>query len=292
MPLLKTLKFIVSHPISSKNKYKSLTRFFLWQFRCLFTDKPKLYRFCEKSKLLMRKGLSGATGNLYCGLQDFEEMGFLLHFLRPKDLFVDVGANIGSYTVLASSEVGTCTIAVEPVPSTFRILKENIKSNSIEKKVTALNIAFAGKAGTLNITPDLGTCNYIVNDDNHSNISIFANTFDDVVKIDCNTLVKIDVEGYETEVLNGMSQSLKSKKLKAIIIELMGSGERYGYDESKIHEKLISLGFVPYAYKPFERNLIKLNSYADGNTIYIKDFNFVLDRVMSSRTIKILDVRL
>jgi hypothetical protein len=37
-----------------------------------------------------------ATGNLYVGLHEFEEMAFLLHFLRRGDLFADVGANVGS----------------------------------------------------------------------------------------------------------------------------------------------------------------------------------------------------
>ena len=45
-------------------------------------------------------GMTGATGNVYCGLHEFEDMALVLHALRPRDLFVDVGANVGSYTVL------------------------------------------------------------------------------------------------------------------------------------------------------------------------------------------------
>ena len=103
-----------------------------------------------------------------------------------------------------------------------------------------------------------------------------------------NTLVKIDVEGFETEVLDGMSDSLKSKNLRAIVIELNGSGGRYGYDESKIHERLISLGFAPFSYQPFERNLIRLGNHSNENTIYIRDLEFVIDRVKSSKKFKIL----
>jgi len=43
------------------------------------------------------------------------DMGFLLHFLRKDDLFLDVGANIGSYTVLAGGAVGAKSISFEPV---------------------------------------------------------------------------------------------------------------------------------------------------------------------------------
>jgi hypothetical protein len=57
------------------------------------------------------------TGNLYAGLHEFSEMGFLLHLLRQNDLFVDVGANLGSYTVLASAVCQARNIAFEPVPA-------------------------------------------------------------------------------------------------------------------------------------------------------------------------------
>ena len=45
---------------------------------------------------MARKGMTGASGNIYFGLHEFEEMGFLLHFLREEDLFIDIGAYIGS----------------------------------------------------------------------------------------------------------------------------------------------------------------------------------------------------
>lgn len=288
MSLLSTIKFIVDHPLNRAHKLQALYRFLFWQVRCLFTVEPKIYRFCENSKILIRKGLTGATGNLYCGLHDFEPMGFLLHFLRKEDLFVDVGANIGSYTILASGEIGADSIAFEPIPFAFQTLQENIRINSIETKVRTFNAALASKQGALNFTSDLDTCNHVSNEESDQTIVVASNSFDDVIEVDRNMLVKIDVEGFETEVLSGMSKSLESKKLKAIIIELMGSGERYGYDERNIHEVLLNAGFLPYTYRPFERELIRLDTYANGNTIYIRDLDFVTDRVKTSKRFKIL----
>ena len=63
----------------------------------------------------------GATGNLYVGLHEFEEMAFLLHFLRRGDLFADVDANVGSYTILAAVAVGTEAIAFEAGKSALRL---------------------------------------------------------------------------------------------------------------------------------------------------------------------------
>ena len=49
----------------------------------------------------------GATGNLFCGLHEIEDMGFVLHFLRSDDIFLDVGVNVGTYTVLAAGVAGS-----------------------------------------------------------------------------------------------------------------------------------------------------------------------------------------
>ena len=84
--------------------------------------------------------MTGATGNIYTGLHEFQEMSFLLHMLRHDDLFVDVGANIGSYTVLASAVIGAKSISIEPIPNAFRNLMQNIILNDIKVRVTAHNM--------------------------------------------------------------------------------------------------------------------------------------------------------
>ena len=58
-------------------------------------------------------------------------MLFLLHVLR-KDELVDVGSNLGSYTILASSVVGSYSYSFEPIPTTFNRLLDNIKINHLQ----------------------------------------------------------------------------------------------------------------------------------------------------------------
>lgn len=95
------------------------------------------------------------------------------------------------------------------------------------------------------------------------------------------------MEGFETEVLNGANKILLDYNLKAIIIELNGSGQRYGYDESKIHKKLIDFGFKPCSYDPKSRFLKELETFGIHNTIYIRDLEYVIDRIKTARQIKI-----
>jgi len=287
MLIFKILKLIVSHPLNKKRKINAVVRFVKWQINSKLNPYPIIFPFAEKSKLIIWKGLTGATGNLYCGLHEFQDMAFVLHFLRDSDTFIDIGANIGSYTILGASEVGAETISIEPIPDTFKILEENIIINKINNKVKSLNIGVGGEKGLLKFTKSLDTTNHVAKNDEKNTIDVPVEKFDDIIDLKKPTLVKIDVEGFETEVLNGMSSSLSNDNLKAIIIELNGAGKRYGYNDDDIHKKLLSHKFSAFKYEPFIRKLEKIEGYGTHNTIYIKDVEFAKGRIMTAKRIKI-----
>lgn len=62
---------------------------------------PVAVPFVENTRLLVGTGMAGATGNVYAGLHEFQDMAFVLHALRPSSFFLDGGANVGVYTVVA-----------------------------------------------------------------------------------------------------------------------------------------------------------------------------------------------
>lgn len=281
---INTLKFILSLPLAKKHKFKSLARFFYWGIRNKVNSKNMVYNFIGNTKINIQKGISTSELQYYCGLSEFKDMGFLIHFLRPEDVFVDVGANIGSYTLLSSSFIGARTISVEPVPITFQYLTNNILINQAENKVIPLNIGLADKVSELKFTSVLDAVNHVLpdNSDNDNFVSVKVDTLDNIT-VDYNPIcIKIDVEGYETLVIKGADDTLKKDSLKAIIIELNGSADMYGFDESLIHQKLLSNGFTPYNYDPFTRNIENVEMYGKFNTIYIKDIDFVKNRVKNS----------
>src|SRR5947209_1032427 len=100
--VLKTWGFLWRHPIASRNRPAALARWLRWQVGARILNGQAVVPFVQGSRLLVRRGMTGATGNIYTGLHEFEEMAFTLHLLRPGELFVDVGANVGVYTVLAA----------------------------------------------------------------------------------------------------------------------------------------------------------------------------------------------
>jgi len=279
MTLYNIIRFILSHPLASKNKKEALRRFCYYQISKLFNPYPIVYSFTERSKLIVEKGMTGATGNIYCGLHEFNDMSFLLHFLRPEDLFVDVGANVGTYTVLASAHVGCETIAFEPLPSTFTKLENNIVLNRIQEKVSTYNIGVGAEKRILKFSTDFDTVNHVVTDEEQvPTIEVSVSSLDETLVGQIPILMKIDVEGYEKEVLDGASNILDNPNLKAIIIELNGSGKRYGYSDEAIHTNLTNRQFKAYHYNPFLRELIEIDVFGDINTIYIREFTFTMER--------------
>lgn len=289
MNLLRIIYNIINHPLGRLNKLSSIYRFLFWQLRNILTKSPYEYQFTSKSKLLITKGMKGATGNIYTGLHEFYEMAFLLHFLEDNDVFVDVGANVGTYTVLASAHIGAKTFSFEPVPTTYSYLCDNIKLNKIEDKVNSRQMGVSKSKGTLNFTSNLDVENHIDLNMTSESIKVEIDSLDNLILHQKPVLLKIDVEGFEMDVLSGAKELLKTTNLKAVIIELIGLGEKYGFDESQARIILNEAGFKPYKYDPFKRRLIAIESFETDNTIYIKDTDFVNHRVQNAPKIKILN---
>jgi FkbM family methyltransferase len=292
--LLDTLKFIFRHPATRNNKWAAFRRFAGWQIRSRAFKYPVVYPFIENSKLIVQKGMTGATGNIYTGLHEFEDMMFLLHLLRPGELFVDVGANIGSYTILASSVSGAKVISFEPVPETFLHLKHNVDINDRESFVELNNSGVGDKPGKLNFTSGYDTMNHVVTDLPVSSaglIQVDILTLDEALSGVLPVLIKIDTEGFELAVLNGAKSTLQKTSLLAIIVEINGSCRRYGIKETEIHECILESGFRPVSYNPVSRDLLKVNSFnPHGNTIYIKNEKEVQQRIRSARKFRVLDL--
>jgi len=288
----RTFGFIFNHPLGKRHPLKSIFRFLLWQLQTAVSPTKLMVKvYLQGVKFYARKGLTGITGNIYSGLHEFDDMAFLLHFLREQDTFFDVGANVGSYTLLASGVCGSASITLEPVPSTFALLQKNIELNKLNDRVSPINSGVGSTQGTLTFSSDGDTTNHVIAADETNksdNIKVPIITIDSLLTKAHPALIKIDVEGYETEVLKGMTETLSSSALKAIIIELNGSGERYGFDDQKIHELLLSHGFNAYVYDPFKRVLTLLEKSGDFNTIYCRDIDFISDRLKNAPGIKIM----
>lgn len=286
MALHHTFNLFFTHPLTKHNPIKYISRFLVWQFMNKLIPYSVVFPFTTRAKLVIKKGMTGATGNLYYGLHEFNDMAFVLHALRPEDVFIDAGANVGSYTILASAHIGATSYSFEPDPQTFERLLDNISINRIADKVQLNNQALGKEKGTLYFTKGLDTVNHVVNSNFTNTQKIMVGVLDDLIlPSDRVIIMKVDVEGFESEVLMGANNLLKNPNLKAIIMELNGSGGRYGYDEENIHKLLLHQGYTPYHYEPRERKFKDLNTFGSHNTIYIRDINYIQNRCITAEAI-------
>ena len=292
MPLVKTLRFITGHPLSKGGELQSIWRFAKWQIASRLVPGMIVHDWVGGSRFLVRVGETGMTGNVYTGLHDFADMGYLLHVLRDTDLFIDMGANVGSYTILACAAIGARAIAFEPAPNTYQRLVENVRINHAESRVVCLNVGVGREEGTVRFSGGTDTTNHIAaaGETGSDLIDVPVRTLDSALVGESPAVGKMDVEGYELPALEGAQKTLGKPSLHSMIMELNGSGRRYGFDENGVVQMMLDYGFRMYSYNPLDRTLDDLGgrSNAEGNTIFIRNREFVAQRLATAPPFSIL----
>jgi FkbM family methyltransferase len=297
MSLLRTLTFIAAHPLSRGRKARALMEYFKWQIGSRLVPGQVIFDWVDGSRAFVRRGETGMTGNVYCGLHDFADMGYLLHVATSEDLFVDVGANVGSYTILACAVKGARGVSIEPVPSSFARLRDNIRLNNLDGHVTALNVGVSDRESDLQFTSDENCTNHVVSASDAAQgavISVKTAPLDSLLGDKAATIVKIDVEGFETAVLAGGERTFQSPELHSVIMELNGSGKRYGYSDADLLDRMVRFGFSPHSYDPFSRALSSLEGHANttGNTLFIKNAALVRQRLLDAERFAVAGSRI
>ena len=275
-------RFIGSHPLTRNHRLRALARFAHWQMRSRFRSEL-IVPWIGGTKLAVRRRMTGATGNIYVGLHEFKDMAFVLHFLREGDDFADIGANVGSYTILASGVCRAHTMAFEPDPVTFKALMRNIAVNNLSALVMARNEALGPATGSAELTIGLDTVNRIIVDPSTKTQTVAMETLDRALDGVAPCLMKLDVEGFEFEILRAAAKTLKSPMLKAILTE----------DNSpRVTEILHRAGFSERTYDPYTRQLQAHNGRDGSNTLFLRDDAFVQQRLTDANTIDVLGTRL
>ena len=275
-----TLQSVANHPLNRDDKWRAARDFCVAQVASRLIPGDVCVPFPNQTRLLIPPLMKGAAHFICPGLCEFDEMSFVTHFLRPNELFADVGANVGAFTVLASGVAKAKTICFEPNPRTFDYLTRNVWLNNLSLLVRPVNAALGRAPGRLKMTENLGTENYVCPQGNQSNgVEVEVTTLDAAFAESAPVLIKIDVEGFETEVFAGAEKTLSNPHLAAMIVEHTDMGNRYGYDEAALHRRVQAMDFIPCSYSAMERKLSKVSPNTQGNIIYVRDFDTVQERV-------------
>ena len=126
--------------------------------------------------------------------------------LKPGDVVLDIGANIGAYTLYAAKARSVPVVAFEPNPFSYRVLVHNFHLNAITDRVLPLCLAAGGP------------------DENGIGRQVLAFRLDDLAAIEgipAPTHVKIDGDGIEAAILEGAKSLLSGPGVKSVLIEML-----------------------------------------------------------------------
>jgi FkbM family methyltransferase len=290
IPVLKSIIYIHNHPLFKGSYLEAALRFFKWHFGLRLLKTPIIFDYVEDLRLVGRLGIRNTSASFYVGLIEPDWGGFVLHYLREDDTFYDVGANVGAFTLLSSSLLNVKTIAFEPLPETFSYLEENIDLNTRKSNLTLINSGIGSKPGELSFTKTLGATNHVATDKEHQSHQTLTKPITTIdlesIQNGSPTVIKIDVEGFETNVIKGAKETLKDPNLNVVLIELRNHGVRYNFDENLIHQAMLKSGFSAHIYNPFSRQILTWKRESPtklGDIIYIRDLDKAQRRVESSK---------
>jgi FkbM family methyltransferase len=184
------------------------------------------------------------------GVYEPFESALIHRLVQPGDTVLDIGANIGYYTLILARCVGPGgrVFAFEPDPENFALLKRNVECNGYHN-VTLVNAALSNQAGTVKLhlcDENRGDHRIYSSGDGRPAIEVLALTTDDYCGgfADRIRLIKMDVQGAEGRVLLGMEKVLARGLQCQVIFEFWPLGlHRAGNDPEMILRSMARQGF-------------------------------------------------
>jgi FkbM family methyltransferase len=219
----------------------SLVRAAVFQFRGRVLHQRTSARLGSSSRIWVDLHRTGGSKAVYANPPDHPEMLVWQQWLKPDDLFVDVGANVGTYTIWAG-ELGAEVIALEPAPDTCLLLKENVDLNGYNVEV--IQAAAGSSQGTANFTSSRDCVNQF---DPLGDTTVATVRLDDVIGNRIVKGMKIDVEGFEMEVLKGCSSALGAGRISLLQLEWNEASKvATGTDRAPLADFLGEFGYHLY----------------------------------------------
>lgn len=214
--------------------------------KTVLSDNVRDILLCDESVL--------ATGGFDVVPAGWDLVRFVDSKLKDCKYFIDIGANVGSFTLLAKGYPDVKFLSFEPVKKIFSILEKNVNLNEI-KNVTLINKGLSDVEEDINI--------YIPTDNNIGSSSIYKIDYTECDVEMCSfdkldnymdypaELIKIDVEGHEYKVLTGGMEFLKKYHPMILMEDNPPSTEEQFENQRNIFTLLDSLGYKLYQFNVY-----------------------------------------
>ena len=206
-----------------------------WKSYAKRTSRFSLYKHYFHNKLLLDKS-EPTSRELFAGYEyEFDEYALVTQSIKeePVDVFFDIGANWGGYSLLAARAGVKRVEAFEPNRKVFGVLAANIVLNDFHNQIRAWNIAAGSenKDGQLAIDPRATDVSSLSPermpdqwDYSHTQDCMIRRIGDFIPVRNQSVFIKIDVEGHENHALAGLESILENNKVR-LLVEVLGNPE-------------------------------------------------------------------
>jgi FkbM family methyltransferase len=202
---------------------------------------------------------------MFLGLYEPAQTAWFKECLHPGDVFIDVGASFGYYTTLGALLVGPAgkVFAFEPSPIASRVIEEMITESRLPNVIlvrAAVGRACGNASLLLPTTRHLHSPSILYSDPSFVPVQVSVIALDHFTPLDNVSkvkLIKIDVEGYEPDVLAGMERLIKQNRIENIVCEFnSGWLKRNSMTPALLHERFLDLGYQIRMQTKREEHLI------------------------------------
>jgi FkbM family methyltransferase len=233
-----------------------------WMVRSIILKNPVATRkivtiqnFDGDIKLKIDRSRTIGASLFWTGFHEFRELLFLHDFLQPGMVMLDVGANIGEYTVFAAKRMASGRVlAFEPLPSIRKDLEENIRLNHFEN-ITVLPYGLSDQPGQFPIfmvgeSENEGQATFFSDSSSNQN-SIVADlkvldaewkSFE-LTRLD---FIKMDIEGSELMALRGSINTIRQFRPLVLLEISEVTYQAAGYTKKEISDYFQQLNYLPF----------------------------------------------
>lgn len=277
---------LLRHPANRSRRLNVVVRIPWWMVNKFFIKVPCVVEIVPGVKCICYPGKSLFSGLVfYMGLPEYYEMNFLLKVLRDTDIFIDVGANIGVYTLLAASRIKKGKVyAFEPSIKSLDRLRTNILLNDFGSVVEVYDQFVSDREGyqyfDIGNEPDY---NHLALDKKGDFVKRVRSKKLDIFirekKIEKIRAIKIDVEGVEFLVVKGLEKSLREGVVDILIVEITEwMYRRFGFSALDTTKFLRECGFELYVFD------------SSGKLVKLGDSDVPLLNLLAIRKEKVNDI--
>jgi FkbM family methyltransferase len=235
------IRLALEDPANAAQKSKTRARVLRFHLASNLFHRPTAFPVGNHSRILVDPKFPSTLKALTSRTPDGKNMRAWGRVLSRGDVFIDVGANAGLYSVMAA-DMGCRVVSVEPFPECRRALVANQFLNGFEFEIVPAALAsdtLIERSGrTMFLTDDKGPRNHLLLNDGTKGVQVPVMTLDEVIdeKVgpdEVVTGVKVDVEGAELLVLEGAVRAIGEGRVKWIQLEYNNLARANGFAQDR-----------------------------------------------------------